>query len=229
MSENKTIKSRPMPLEVDTETFIAEWKKCILDKSSDTQHLFIMLEPFLDHWESQLKRKSEVEHINYSTLCSLLSDNPETSLLMIKKWIEWVQSTSNIKNELSYIFLERVRRFKYYPSLARPIMVEYVIARDFKLALKHHITGIWRKIHRDAHYIAEYDVDFDLEFDYSYVDTLVYKEIEKLTNWQQYLLKLILDQYSSKDRSELTLIHRRNLYIEEKKIWDLVKLKLLDN
>ena len=221
--------SRPMPINVDTQTFIDEWKYCILDNKSDTTKLFKMLDPFFKHWEKQLKREDAIEHINYTTLCSLLSDNIESSLDQISTWLSWVESTSTVRNELRYIFLERIRKFKYYPSLAKPIMVEYVVARDFKLALKKYIVSIWRKTKRDAHFIADYNVDLDLEFDYSYFDPLVNKQLEKLNNWQQYLLKLIIEQYSSKDRSELTLIHRRNLHIEEKKIWDLVKLKLLDN
>lgn len=229
MVNEQAIKYRPMPMDVKTTTFIAEWKKCILDDSFDTTDLFAMLEPFLEHWEKQLRKQDPTEHINYSTLCSLLSDDMELSLNKISRWLSWADSTSTVKNELAYIFLERIRKFKYYPSLARPIMVEYVIARDFKLALKHYITGIWRKVHRDALLTAEYGVDFDIELDYSYPDPLIYKQLEKLNNWQQYLLKLIIEQYSSKERSELTLIHRRNLYIEEKKIWDLIKLKLLDS
>ena len=229
MPSEQTIKSRPIPIDVETQTLIDEWKLCISDKQSDTTNLFKMLDPFFAHWERQLRRIDKVEHINYSTLCSLLSDNFDISLQKIAAWVKWVDSTSTIKNELAYIFLERIRKFKYYPNLARPIMVEYVIARDFKLALRHHIVGIWRRINRDAHHKAEYNVDLNLEVDYTYSDPIVYKHLEKLDTWQYYLLKLIIDQYSSKERSELTLIHRRNLYIEEKKIWDLVKLKLLDN
>lgn len=229
MSDEKLIKSRPMPMDEETQNFIQEWKCCILDDNSNTNKLFLMLEPFFLHWEKQLKRQDKIEHINYSTLCCLLSKENKNSLKMIECWLNWVEKTSTINSELSYIFLERIRKFKYYPTLAKPIMVEYVIARDFKLALKQQIVNVWRKVHRDAHLLADYDVDFDKEVDYSYLDPLVYKQLEKFNNWQQYLLKLILDQYSSKDRSELTLIHRRNLYIEERKIWDLVKLKLLDN
>jgi len=117
-----------MPMDVETIPFITEWKKCILDSSNDTTKLFVMLDPFLKHWERQLRRQDDIEHINYTTLCCLLAEDKINALESISNWISWVESTSTIKNELTYIFLERIRKFKYYPSLARPFMVEYIIA-----------------------------------------------------------------------------------------------------
>lgn len=228
MSKPNANAKRPMPLNVSTETFIGEWGRCIDDKASDTTELIKMLQPFVTHWESQLRNQTQAYHINYVTLCKLLSSDIDSSLSMIRAWLNWADNTSTVQNELTFLFLERVRKFKYYPTLAKPIMVEYVIARDFKLALRQYITSIWRKTNRDAHFQAEYDVDYDEEIVYDYSDSIIVRDL-KLDSWQNYLIDLILSNYSTVERSNLTLMHRRNLYTEENKIWDLIRLKLLDS
>lgn len=216
---------RPMTLDVSSEIFTSEWGRCILDKKYDMTKLITMIKPFVKEWEYQLKQQSKEQNINYVTLCKLLSEDSAESLKMIKCWVSWAESTSTIENELTYLFLERVRRFKYYPTLARPVMVEYVVARDYKLGLKHFIRNVWRQHGRDALLTAEYDVDYDKKISYSYQDPFIFDK-DNMSPWHLYLLNLVLSNYNTTERSELTHIHRRNLYIEEKKIWDSIKQRL---
>lgn len=220
--------SRPMPMDTPTSVFVDEWKACIENASHDTTRLFTMLDPFIAHWKSQITAQTYDYHINYLTLCNLLSDDLDESLNMIRCWVDWAEKTSSVESELRYLLLERIRKFKYFPTQANPIMAEYVIGRDFKLALNHYIRDIWRKHNRDALLSAEHSIDFDAEYSYTYPDYIMWKNLN-LDTWQSYIIKLIIDEYSSKDRSDLTLVHRRNLYLQEKKIWDLIKLKLLDS
>jgi len=219
---------RPMSLEVSSEIFVSEWGRCIADKKSDTTELMKMIKPFVADWETQLRQQAQETNLHYTTLCKLLSKSIPESLSMVRCWVSWAESTSSIENELTYLFLERVRRFKYYPTLAKPTMVEYVIARDYKLGLNHFIRNVWKRHNRDAHLTAEYGVDYDIEIEYAYPDPFLFNKTH-LNQWQVYLLNLMLTNYNTTERSDLTHMHRRNLHVEEKNIWDSIKQRLSDN
>lgn len=217
---------RPMKLDVTSEEFVSEWGRCILNKKSDITTLLEIVDPFIKNWEKLLRERNDQKDISYVTLQKLLSKDKEHSLVMIDSWIQWADSTSTVENELLYLFIERVRRFKYYPSLAQPGMVEYVIARDYKLSLKHFIKRIHNLKNRDALLTAVYGSNYDEAVIQEYPDPFILNK-DKLTAWHLYLLNLIVSNYNTVERSELTHIHRRNLYIEERTIWDSLRQRLL--
>ena len=103
-------------------------------------------------------------------------------------------------------------------------MVEYIVAKDFKLGLYHHIRYILRLVERDAIYHAETEQNILILTYTEMPDWLFLKKINiDFNKWQSYLFYMIKEGYTSIQRSELTKIHRRNLYKEEQKIWQSLK------
>ena len=224
MYKKVSTSTRPLPLKINSEEFAKEWLKCVSNKSADLSSLLEMMHPVFDTWKKQILFKENIDEINFTTLCRLLSSKPNKALEKIDLWANWVENNSSIINELQYIFLERIRKFKYKPTSAKPIMVEYIVARDFKLGIYHHMRKILRLINRDAIYNLEDKYDFEIAITFKTPDYLLLKNIG-LTPWQSYLFYLLKQGYSSTARSKLTKLHRRNLHKEEKQIWLLLKRK----
>lgn len=216
-------KQTPLTLSVSQEAFANEWKKCISDKSSDLSEIMIMIEPFLKIWEKQLKNIFN-PNIHFLTLCKLLSKKDiNIAVNMVKDWVSWVETDSTIEHELKYLFIERLRNFKYKPALARPHSVEYIVAKDFKLALRNYIRTICRLVKKDVIYSAVYQ-EYETLHTVENPDVLLIKNL-KLDNWQSYLLQLYKQGLSSSGRAQKLHIHRRDLYKEEKQLWDLLREK----
>jgi len=224
MYKKVSTSTRPLPLEVDSKIFAQEWLKCISNKSANLTNLLEMMQPVFNTWKTQIIQKENINEINFVTLCRLLSPKPNEALEKINSWAEWVDDNSTIINELQYIFIERIRKFKHKPTSAKPIMIEYIVARDFKLGIYHHIRKILRLINRDAIYSLEDKYDFEIAVTFKIPDYLLLHNIG-LTPWQSYLFYLLKQGYSSTARSKLTKLHRRNLHKEEKQIWLLLKRK----
>lgn len=218
--------SKPFPPEVCTADFEKEWLACIGENTSNLTKLLKIMEPTFEHWENLLLGKCDRHDIGFITLCQLLDKEPSESLAKINCWTSWIKNNSDIKSELRYIFVERVRKFKYKPSLAAPIMVEYIAARDFKLGIYHQIRATHRLSKREAIFYID-DYEFDIISELELPDYLLLKNIgAELNNWQSYLFFLIQQGYTSTKRSELTRTDRRNLYKEERKIWQSIKQML---
>ena len=113
---------------------------------------------------------------------------------------------------------------RYTPDMAGDKMVEYVVARDLKRALYKHIRAINRLKHRDCLYKAQVFDEIVIETYTNEVDIWVLDKI-KSNKWNSYLFHLISEGYTSKQRSDLTKMHRRTLYNEEKKLCQLLKPK----
>ena len=167
---------KPFPASVPTEKFQEEWLKCIGNKDSNVCSLLEIMKPAFSHWEKLLLGTADRADIGFVTLCQLLDKDPETSLQKLNCWVEWVLKNSDIISELQYIFLERVRKFKYKPSLAAPIMVEYIAARDFKLGIYHQIRMIHRLSKREATFYID-DYEFDMMSETELPDYLLLKNI----------------------------------------------------
>jgi len=216
---------RSLPLTVDGRVFSEEWLKCIGDPKSDLTKLIEMMKPVFIHWEKKLLSLDLSDDINYLTLCKLISLNLDEALKHINIWIEWAVNTSSIQEELEYIFIQRMRKFKYKPALAKPGMIEYIVARDFKLGIHHHMRSINRLATRDALFTAESLEDYDIIDEVDFPDFFLLETI-KGNDWNSYLFHMIANGYTSTERSQIVKIHRRNLYKEEQQIWQLLKQKL---
>ena len=215
---------RPLPLKVESSTFGDLWKSCILDKQSDLTTILQMMEPVFNHWEMLLRTKDFNQDINLLTLCRMLDPDPSEAISKIESWVLWADSSSSVIEELIYIFIERIRKFRYTPSSASDKMIEYIVAKDFKRGLYHHIRAINRLKTRDALFYSETFDENDFAINTVFPDFYVLNII-KSNNWKSYLFHLISQGYSTTERSELTKLHRRNLYKEEKKLCQLVKQK----
>ena len=218
---------RSLNLKVKPSVFKEEWIKCASDKKSNLTSLLKIMDPVFDNWVAQLTNKDISDDINFITLCQLISPNPSEALQMIKKWVEIIEETSSLKDEICYIFIERIRKIRYIPTLANAKMIEYIVAKDLKHGIYHHIRYTLRLSERDAWYNVVDLPDFDIGVEYIMTDCLLMDNLKlKLTNWQSYLFHMISEGYSSVKRSTMTKIHRRNLYKEEKIIWDSLKQML---
>lgn len=216
---------KPLSNDTDTSALVAEWKNVCLDKKSDLTTIYQIVRPALLHWESILKSGNYIEDINIYTLLKLLSSDIKRGLKILKTWVTEIERTSSILDELTFVFIERIRNVKYIPRANSDIIIEYVIARDLKFGLKDHILSFWATYRRNNPSIkTDIEVE-DLEYydklpDYYIIDTI------KKDYWLYYLCSLIYEGYTSIQRSELTHIKRQNLYREEKELWQLLKSKL---
>ena len=215
---------RPLQLDHSSEDFASEWSKCINNKASDLTKILEMMEPAFDYWEHLFLKREDKSDILYVTLCKLLSPKPNEAIEKIKIWLNWIEANSDLKSEFVYIFIERVRKFKFAPTKAAPVMLEFVVAKDFKYGIYHHIRGILRLINRDAFFSASLETDLEILVFEEPPDFLLLRKIDmNTTNWQSYLFSLLKKGYSSIKRSEFTNIHRRTLYNEEQKLWEHLK------
>lgn len=218
--------SRPLTLTVSSEKFASIWMSCILDKTSDMTKLLEVVHPFISKWERLLTDKEETKDINYVALCRMLSPtNPEEAREKISTWLESVQTPSSIYDELIYLFIERVRRIKYKPKLAKPLAVEYIVASDFRMGLNHLIRGACRRIKRDAFTKADSYEKIEIPVLVEPADYLLIENLD-LDRWESYLLHLLKQGFSSVERSQLTHFHRRSLHTQEQNLWHLLKQKL---
>ena len=215
---------RALPLKEESIIFAECWTECAKNKASDLTRLLKMMEPVFKSWEDFLLCKKYEIDMNFLTLCRLLDSDPAIALIKIKRWTKWAKSSSSIKEELQLIFIERIRKIKYTPDLASSKMLEYVVARDFKRGLHHHIRAINRLKSRDALFYADVFDEIEIE---TYTNETDYwlLDIIKSNKWNSYLFHLISEGYTSIERSQLTKLHRRTLYNEEKKICQLLKPK----
>lgn len=216
---------KPLSSDTDTSALVAEWKSVCLDHTSDLTNLYKIIKPSLLHWEKVLKSGRYIEDINIYTMLKLLSSDLEKGTRILKTWVAETQRTSSIVDELTLVFVERMRSVKYIPRANSDRIIEYVIARDLKFGLKDHILSFWASYSRQRQTAAQKYALEDTEYydklpDYYLVDTI------RKDYWLYYLCSLIYEGYTSIQRSELTHIKRQNLYREEKELWHLLKSKL---
>jgi hypothetical protein len=211
---------RPIPtLKVTSKEFTREWEACWKDQSRDITYLTSIATPLIDHWEALLTKPEYPRDIGFISLCALLDNtNMDSALQIVSSWVHWAEQLTSVREELEILFIEHIRKARYYPRLARPVMAEYVIARDFKSRLVSKI-----KLHRHPDF--EHDThspDTILCIVPEYPDYLMLKNLG-LSNWESYLLKMMKERYSVLEISKLNRIPRETQYYEEKEIWDYLK------
>ena len=198
---------------------------CILDKTSDMTRLLEVIDPFISKWEDLLTGKEETKDINYIALCRMLSPkDPAIAIEKISSWVQSIHAPGSVYDELVYLFIERVRRIKYKPKLAKPLAIEHIVANDFRMGLNHVIRGACRRIERDAFTKAESYEKIEIPVLVEYADYLLIENLN-LDRWESYLLHLLKQGFSSVERSQLTHFHRRSLYTQEQNLWHLLKQK----
>lgn len=216
---------KPLSPRTNTESLVEEWKSVCMDKTSDLSDLCQLMRPALQSWTNILRSGKYYKDINIYTLSRLLSPSIDISNKMIDAWIAEVETTSSLLDELTLLFIERVRAVKYIPRAKSDLIIEYVIARDLKLALKDKIIQYWDK-RIDLCALERY---YSSNFEYQHYDKLpdyYLLNIIKQDYWMYYLCCLIYEGYTSVQRSDLTKIKRQNLYREEKQLWHLLRSKL---
>jgi hypothetical protein len=216
---------KPFPLTLDSEKFAASYIVAHKDKTSDLTEVIKLVMPALKHWDDCLKNNNYSSDINMLTLCRLLSNKPAKAITMIRNWVVETNKVSSTIDELIFLFIKRARKIKYLPRAKAPVMIEYVVARDLKLALKEEIKKSWIKTTCRLGYSAKNNLQLEEKM-YDKLPDYYALNIIRESFWLYYLCTLIYQGYTSIERSNLTQIKRQNLYREEKQLWQLLKSKL---
>lgn len=179
---------RPMPLAVSSEEFSEAWKLARQSHDSDLGEVMRMLEPFLQHWEAMLLGRVAPD-INYLTLCRLMDPgSPRGALRRVKSWVFATLQLSSVLCELRLLAVSRIRKLRYDPVQASPIMLEYVVARDFKLALSDMIYDSKTKFQEALYSLERVDLEAlivdPVEPDFFFIDRI------ELSPWEFYLILL---------------------------------------
>lgn len=216
---------KPLSLKTNSQSLVQEWKSVCLDKRSDLSKLCKLIEPSLQTWANILTTGKYYKDINTYTLARLLSPSIDLSHKMIHAWINEVETTSSLMDELNLLFIERVRAVKYIPKAKSDLIIEYVIARDLKLALKDKIVQYWNKRINFSAFERYCNYTFS-QTHYDKLPDYYLLNIIKQDYWMYYLCCLLHEGYTSIQRSDLTKIKRQNLHREEKQLWHLLRSKL---
>jgi hypothetical protein len=210
---------RPMPtLEVNSEQFTTEWRRCWENPAYDMSYLVQIATPFIVYWESLLTKPGPKD-INYVSLCSLLSHNQNQAVSDISKWIEYAEQTTTLREELIMIFVEHVRTANYYPTFASARNSEFVIARDYKLRIK---LAIQQSRTEEIDYCRNAtSLDQLATADY-HPDHLLIKNMG-LDQWESYLLSWFKTGRATFDIAKTIHVPTETLKREEKYLWDYLK------
>lgn len=215
---------RPLQLDVSSEEFAAEWESCVKNRASDLTQLIQMMQPAFNYWIQLLKGKADSRHdINYVTLCNLLNkQEPNKATSRIKAYVGF--RGTDLFWELQMLFIRRLRKMRFFPALARPIAIEYIVARYLKwdtwLDIKR-VEASNRHLEKATLYFNPPTI---YEPDYNKI--VLSREIrDEFDDFQYYLYYLIMEGFNLAERTCILNYDRRNLYKEESKIWHHLKQK----
>jgi len=196
-----------------------EYLACRLNPKQSTNKLHALVMPFFDHWVRMLVEPAYPKDLNYIALCRRLCYKSEDPTELLHYYINWANRTSSVKEELVFLFFERLRNLKYYPKLASPKMAEYVIAMDFRNYLKDRIVSSVRH----PIDIPNPELTFNsLRVEDTHPDYLLLKTLG-LDAWESYVLELLKLGMNTMEISVLTRLPRKTFAKEENQIW--LKLK----
>jgi len=210
---------RPIPtLLVSSKEFVNEWQLCWEDKNHDMSYLLKIAEPLIEHWIQLLTNPNYPKDVNLISLYSLLEDEFNEAESLIEKWLNYVENTTSIREELTFIFIERVRKCNYYPYQASPMMAEYIIARDFKLRLKDIIIS---KIKEEYIFLVDKVDPEKLFYNPHIPDYLEIKHLA-LMKWDEYLFDLLVTN-SQYEIADLIHIPRDSIKRECYYVWHYLR------
>lgn len=210
---------RPMKLDVSSKVFASVWKECWKNPNKDIMPLLDILDPFFKHWIYMLTEPGSEKDINYITLCFLIEGCGPPAPKAIKKWVRYGTHSVSLYEEFQLMAIEYLRTVGYFPSLASPIMVEYVIARDLKLRLAKKI-------------VKAYKQSIDIPVEASTFNTLTHEDhypdyfmLNQLTDtqWNLYLSLFVTQGLPTLEIAEITKIPRITFYYEERELWHKLK------
>lgn len=222
----------------DIKTFIETLIDLKTNKSEKNYLLLIdIMKPTLKLWSAELSNKSMYQVFTIYSLCRMLDsdDRPigkaKDKLKNYNKYC--AQNSIKIYDDLVMLFLEYLKKDKleihkfYNDNIANRII--YSIAMEMKYAMFVRIRSINALMKRDLLYYAKTKIDKTLaenpESVYIYD---IYLETE-LSHWDKYLLSLITQGYTVKERCDFLYMKTKNLTVEENNLWQSLKQMLLNN
>ncbi len=222
----------------DIKTFIETLINLKTNKSEKNYLLLIdIMKPTLKLWSTELSNKSMYQVFTIYSLCRMLDsdDRPigkaKDKLKNYNKYC--AQNSIKIYDDLVMLFLEYLKKDKleihkfYNDNIANRIV--YSIAMEMKYAMFVRIRSINALMKRDLLYYAKTKIDKTLaenpESVYIYD---IYLETE-LSHWDKYLLSLITQGYTVKERCDFLYMKTKNLTVEENNLWQSLKQMLLNN
>lgn len=213
-----------MPLEVSSTQFAAAWKKCFESKRSDLTELFEVIQPFILHWEQLLTNIEYEKDIHYISMCSRLSHDEESALVMIKVWLRYLEELGvSVKEELEFIMMRKIRNFRFFPEKAEPAVAEWAFAQYFKMGLLDQIQAVVKK--RSVIRTVSIDLleeNHEYAYHSSYPDEMLVRNLN-LDSWDSYLLYLLRQGINSSGMSALMHMPRATFFEEERFLWDSLR------
>ncbi|CAB4160290.1 hypothetical protein UFOVP724_138 [uncultured Caudovirales phage] len=204
---------------------------------SNCLKLIDFMKPTFELWASQIKSKEMYQVFLIYSLCRMLNsdDRPigkaKTKIKNYNKYCK--QNSIKIYDDLVMLFLEYLKKDKlelhkfYNETIANRII--YSIAMEMKYAMFVRIRSINALMKRDLLYYEKTKIDKTLaenpESVYIYNR---YIEAE-LSHWDKYLLNLITQGYTVRERCDFLYMKTKSLTIEENNLWKSLKQMLLNN
>ena len=206
---------------------------------SETNYLKLieMMEPTFKLWASQIKSKNMYDVFLIYSLCRMLDSDDRPvgkAKTKLKNYnIYCRQNSIEIYDDLVMLFLEYLKKNKlelhsyYNETIANRII--YSIAMEMKYAMFLRIRSINALMKRDLLYYEKTKIDKSLAENPESV--YIYKRyIEtELSHWDKYLLSLITQGYTVRERCDFLYMKTKSLTIEENNLWQSLKQMLLSN
>ena len=211
---------RPMSLTCSSAKFVAEYRACWEDPDRNTQRLYKLAKPFINSWVHMLQTPGSKKDISFVTLCRMLEAQGKEPVSTISYWCQAVSSSSSVEEEITLLFFTRLRAMKFFPKQASAIMAEYVVAKDFRNALKDAIA----KVYNNPIDLLKPGITSLLWVEDDLPDYLLLKNFER-TLWEDYLLELFKSGYSAADIARFTHIPHRTVIREVSNLWNQLRTR----
>lgn len=209
MSTFKKLKApkRILDISVPPVDFKSIWIQALKNKNSDLTELLKILDPFLQQVSYNILNDKYDYYL--VSILNLVNLNSKISIHKKNLWIKSIHS--DVYQEIVLLLVKRCRRLTKIPYNASPEMCEHYFLTDLKYAISKQISKI-RKLD-----LSKVPNNFQKQ--------KICIKIEDL--WYNYLYQLYKYGYTKKEISEITNLSRQTIYIEEKKLCQYLKKKLL--
>lgn len=161
-----------MPLQCTEVEFYDEWEMCWRDEHRDTTKIYQMIKPFIQRWATHLRHPEGALEVNFVSLMGLIQSNGDPFAL-IKNWVEVSDLKSSVEEELTLLFFERLRNYRFIPKLKeKRHKGEFLVARDYKLFLRNRIRDCWTATH------SRKPIRFEEAYEPEYPDWFIVASLE---------------------------------------------------
>lgn len=188
-----------MPSSVDPKIFKDMYLAILKNKESDLTVFLSYIDEFISKVYLSIINKDESYYFYLFLKKNICSFTTEGS---IDKWIE----TKEVKEDILFILIERLRKLKTHPTKATPIMCQFYFVTDFRLAISTFIKKNFR-IKNIKNTLIKTNQAYLMEKRYNLPNP-----------WYNYLVQMLIMGYNITEISKLTGFSRTTIHKELKKI-----------